>query len=129
VAAALLDTHALAWALAKDQRLSLVARRTISASDPVGVSPITIYEIAQKVRLGKWPAMEQFAENMSEMLDEQGAVIAPLTAEIALHAGLLDWSHRDPFDRLLAATALEFGMHLISADTAFDQVANLRRIW
>jgi PIN domain nuclease of toxin-antitoxin system len=115
--------------MARDERLSLVARRAISVADPVGVSPISVYEIGQKVRLGKWPAMVQFSETMPDMLDGLGVVIATMTADIALVAGLLDWNHRDPFDRILAATALEFGMDFISADTAFDEVFGLRRIW
>lgn len=127
--AVLLDTHALAWSLARDAKLSLRARRAISAADAVGVSPISIYEIGQKVRLGKWPAMVRFSQDMPEMLEKQGAVIAPFTEDIALLAGLLDWTHRDPFDRMLAATALEFGMDLISADNSFDEVADLRRVW
>ncbi|MGL5012179.1 MAG: type II toxin-antitoxin system VapC family toxin, partial [Paracoccaceae bacterium] len=58
-----------------------------------------------------------------------GVVFAPLTEDISLSAGLLDWSHRDPFDRMIAATALAFDMTLISADTAFDAVPGLRRVW
>jgi PIN domain nuclease of toxin-antitoxin system len=44
-------------------------------------------------------------------------------------AGSLDWPHRDPFDRLLAATALINGWPLISADPAFDRLTGLRRVW
>ncbi|MGL5011947.1 MAG: type II toxin-antitoxin system VapC family toxin, partial [Paracoccaceae bacterium] len=113
--AVLLDTHALAWSLAIDPKLSRKAQRAIELADPVGVSPISIYEIGQKVKLGKWPAMVRFTEGMSDMLLDLGVVFAPLTEDISLSAGLLDWSHRDPFDRMIAATALAFDMTLISA--------------
>jgi PIN domain nuclease of toxin-antitoxin system len=40
----------------------------------------------------------------------------------------MNWSHRDPFDRMIAATALSGGDILISADTTFDSLP-LRRVW
>lgn len=36
------------------------------------------------------------------------------------------WDHRDPFDRLLAATALHYGLVIVSADAAFDSVVSRR---
>ena len=101
----------------------------MAEADKVAVSPISIFEIAQKVRLGKWPEMMAFEAEMPALLDLQGPLIIALTPQIALRAGLLDWPHRDPFDRMLAATALVAGMALISADTVFDAVPGLRRIW
>jgi hypothetical protein len=34
---------------------------------------------------------------------------------------------RDPFDRLLAATAMHYNLPLVSADTVFDGI--VRRLW
>jgi PIN domain nuclease of toxin-antitoxin system len=42
-------------------------------------------------------------------------------------AGVMAWDHRDPFDRLLAATAQRLGCPIISADAAFDGV--VQRVW
>lgn len=50
-----------------------------------------------------------------------------IDAAVALTAGQLIWDHRDPFDRLIAATALERKLALVSADAAFDMVVT--RIW
>ena len=59
--------------------------------------------------------------------------IAPYTAEIAFLAGAMQWSHRDPFDRMIAATAMALGCPLISKDAAFDGLDGLPewhgRIW
>ena len=125
----LLDTHTWAWTITDDRRLSRNAAQAIAEADKVAVSPISIFEIAQKVRLGKWPEMIGFEVEIPALLDLQGTLIVALTPRIALRAGLLDWPHRDPFDRMLAATALVAGMALISADTVFDAVPGLRRIW
>ena len=125
--AVLLDTHAWAWSLTGDDRLSAKAVAAIGGADRVMVSPISFFEIAQKVRLGKWPQMEPFIGSLPGLLQEQGGTIADLDAEICVAAGVMTWPHRDPFDRLLVATALRRATPLISADGVFDGL--VPRIW
>lgn len=126
----LLDTHAWVWSLVDDPSLSPTARRAIEAADTVSVSPISLFEIGQKVRIGKWPEMAPHVRSLPERLLEQGGIAAPMTPKICLAASLLDWLHRDPFDRLIAATALATGDLLISADPAFDTAPEgLHRAW
>lgn len=91
------------------------------------VSPITFFEIAHKVRLGKWPEMNVFVAELPALLERQGGLPATLEPTICVAAGMMDWSHRDPFDRLLAATARHYALPLVSADVVFDGVAP--RIW
>ncbi|MCK8781606.1 type II toxin-antitoxin system VapC family toxin [Rhizobium sp. NTR19] len=129
MSAVLLDTHAWAWSMLGQDRLSRSAVEAISSADIVLVSPVSFFEIGQKVRLGKWPAMAPFVDQLPDILDQQGAGTAPLDPRICLRAAMMDWSHRDPFDRLLAATALENSVPLISADQAFDSLADVLRIW
>jgi len=102
--------------------------QAIDIAETIYVSPISFYEISQKVRLGKWPEMAPFVSNLEFEMDLQGSSIAPLTPTIASLAGRIDWPHRDPFDRMLAATALTMGLVLVSADTVFDSLP-LRRVW
>lgn len=123
----LLDTHVWAWSLSEDERLLKTALTAIANADSVFVSPITFYEISQKVRLGKWPEMEPFVDELPALLEQQSGLYAGLEPEICVAAGLMDWSHRDPFDRLLAATAKHHRLTLISADKVFDEV--LPRVW
>ena len=124
----LLDTHTWAWSLSGDARLSKPALAAISAADAVLVSPISFFEIAQKVRLGKWPEMEPFVGRLAALLGEQGGSVAGFDPSICIAAaGMMAWTHRDPFDRLLAATATHFNLPLVSADTAFDGIVS--RLW
>lgn len=125
--AILLDTHAWAWSLTGDARLSRPALAAIAQASNVCVSAVSFFEIAQKVRLGKWPEMAAHATSLPDLLVEQGGVALPLDPTIALSAGLLDWLHRDPFDRLLAATARHHNMPIISADGVFDGL--VQRVW
>ncbi|MGU3495650.1 type II toxin-antitoxin system VapC family toxin [Xanthobacteraceae bacterium A53D] len=129
----LLDTHAWAWTMAGDARLSPEALRFIARADRVLVSPISCFEIGQKVRIGKWPEMMPFLERLPELLVEQGGQSARLDPAICLRAATLDWAHRDPFDRFIAATAMEEQLPLISADTVFDTLAGhpgwTHRVW
>ncbi len=129
----LLDTHAWAWSLYRSPRLSAQFLSVVEQAETVFVSPISFYEIGQEVRLGRWPEMAAFLDRLVNLLDETGAQSAKLTPEISLLAATLDWAHRDPFDRILAATAISCHLPLASADTAFDELANhkgwVARIW
>jgi len=108
-------------------RLPLAAVRAIETATQVRVSPISFFEIAQKVRLGKWPEMEPYEAQLPALLTEQGCYAADFTPEICALAGNLPWEHRDPFDRLLAATALHSQIALVSADRVFDGI--VPRLW
>jgi PIN domain nuclease of toxin-antitoxin system len=133
LSAVLLDTHAWAWLLSRDKRLSRGAVDVGDAADVVWLSPISFFEIGQKVRLGKWPQMAPFANGLAALLEAQGGKIAAVGSAIATRAANLDWTHRDPFDRLIAATAIELKVELVSADAAFDALAAetawRRRVW
>lgn len=125
----LLDTHACAWALGESTKLSRPARSMIVEADVRAVSTVSIFEIANKVRLGKWPEMETALPRLIPTALAGGMDWADLTPDIAHLAGTLAWPHRDPFDRMLAATALVQGWVLVSADPVFDSLIGLRRVW
>jgi len=129
MSAVLLDTHAWAWTIHASDRLSGTAREAIGAAEAVQVSPISLYEIGQKTRAGKWPEMVPIVDRLPAILREQGAFAAPLTAEICLAASTMDWPHRDPFDRLIAATAEALGLALVTKDPAFAERPGLTTIW
>lgn len=124
----LLDTHAWAWTFMNTKRLSPAASRAIGSATGVLVSPISFYEIAFMTRLGKWPEMERFAGDLSSILRDQGAVAAPLTSEICHDAASADWTHSDPFDRIIAATARALDVALVTKDGAF-RGSGVRLLW
>jgi len=124
----LLDTGPLAMVIIGSARLTNTAKDAILSADRVTVSAISLYEIGQKVRLGKWPEMEPFVSELESLTLERGVEILPLTGSASLRASLLEWSHRDPFDRMIAAVALQEGVAVVSPDAAFDGIG-VSRVW
>ena len=41
----------------------------------------------------------------------------------------MDWGHRDPFDRMIAAQAMLESLTLVTADTAFATLPGLTTLW
>ena len=129
----LLDTHTWVWSLFRASELSDIAHRVIEQARTVYVPPCAIHEITAKHRSGKWPEVGDIVERLHRLLRAQGGVAAAYTVEMAALSGGMDWSHRDPFDRMIAATAIELSCPLISKDSAFDQLAGfpgwIGRVW
>lgn len=117
--------------LVGEASLTVAARRTIENASSLSISSISFFEMGQKVRIGKWPEMAPFLGDLTRIANEQGIELSAMPADVALFAAQLDWDHRDPFDRIIAATAIISGRALISADTAFDTLpdARLERLW
>ncbi len=126
----LLDTHALVWAITEPDRLGPGARRFIS--EPTNVilaSAASAWELATKVRIGKFREAEPIVAQYDQLLDRLGAVQLPITHEHALRAGQIPWSHRDPFDRMFAAQTMMENVTLISRDVAFVELIAVPTIW
>ncbi|MEM8654409.1 MAG: type II toxin-antitoxin system VapC family toxin [Pseudomonadota bacterium] len=124
----LLDTNAFAMALTDDARLPAHTRALMAGATRLSVSAITFYEIGQKVRLGKWPEMSAHVQTLEDRAVTDGYDLLPLTADSAMAAAMLDWPHRDPFDRMIAAIARRDQLPILSSDTAFDAI-NVTRHW
>ncbi len=115
----LLDTHILVWWITDQHKLSDRQRNAIrDRTQPVYASAVTGWEIAIKVKLGKCPGAATLVPNLSRAVRDAGFVELPLTLAQAERAGSLDLVRRDPFDRLLAAQALDLGIPIATVDPA-----------
>jgi len=111
----LLDTHVYLWSLASPDRLS--ARLQAELRDrqvPVYVSAVSVWECAIKRRLGRLSFPDHI--DLVAAIDASGFTELPVTAAHAARTETLPDLHRDPFDRLLIAQALEEAVTLVSAD-------------
>jgi PIN domain nuclease of toxin-antitoxin system len=125
----LLDTHALVWSLQDSPKLSARARRfLVNEAHEVLVSAASAWEIAMRVRSGKWPDAKVVEENFAELIQIAGFVTINVTVENALRAGRLHGAHGDPFDRMIAAQALALDIPVLSTDAKLDSFG-VRRIW
>ena len=116
----LLDSHAFFWWVTDSPKLSRRAWATIDDDlTEVFISSVVAWEIANKVQSGRWPEAQLLAETFSSTIRHYGFEHLHLTLEHAHHAGTFSATHRDPFDRMLAAQTLIEGLHLVTADTAF----------
>lgn len=123
----LLDTHTFVWLLTEPERLPNSALSVLKdPSMPVLVSAASAMEVATKARLGKFQAASVLVETWATHVASIGAADLPVSTRHALLAGQLQWDHRDPFDRLLAAQALLDNLTLVTGDAQLLALPGLR---
>ena len=118
----LLDTHIFVWAATGDRRLPPDAATLIV--DPANtrtLSAASVWEMSIKAASGQWAEVTPMLDDLDEALDDLQTGQLPIDTPAAVAAGRLDWEHRDPFDRMLAAQATLGGFFLLTVDRAFDR--------
>ena len=103
---AIIDSHALIWAVDEPERLASQAREVIGDStNEILFSSGSIWELAIKVGLSKLILSLPFDTWMRQAVTDLRLTILPITIECADVQSKLDNHHRDPFDRLLVTHA------------------------
>jgi PIN domain nuclease of toxin-antitoxin system len=124
-----LDTHIWFWFVNQEfARFPSAWRDQIEWADRVGVSPVSCYEIALAQDRKRLELPCETRKWFTDALAPAGIELVPVTPEIAARAVSLSPVHRDPFDRLIIATALEHGARLASIDNLFSQYPELEGI-
>jgi PIN domain nuclease of toxin-antitoxin system len=126
----LLDTHILWWVLNSPAKLTPRVRDVIG--DPTSIvlcSTVTAWELATKHRIGKFPEASPLLASFAEQLTRLGATELPVSTQHGLLAGRLEWEHRDPFDRMLAAQSILDGARLVTSDRAFSTLPGVDILW
>ena len=118
-----IDSHVLYWWLDGHRRLSRKAAAFFEAccAGDAGclLSPVSLWEFALKERRGKFEASRPVREWPTYLGRLGWLELKPTTVEIWLLAAELDWKHRDPADRIIAATALHHRVPVLSKDRVF----------
>lgn len=128
----LLDTQTLVWTLERESLLSVVARENIITADEVYISPVNFYEIVIKVAIGKDAGITQPISELIQHAIESGFIWLPMSPDhIDSYMRLPFYEqHRDPFDRMILATALAEGLTVVSSDRNFPLYNHLvRTLW
>ncbi len=119
------------WFYLADPQLSAAA--TAAIIDPANqswVSPASYWEVAIKVRLGKYLLAEPFEDFWRNAIDANAFQILHLVPRHAAVVATLPFpgNHKDPFDRMIVAQAIVEGMSVVSADPQLDGYG-ISRIW
>ena len=110
----LLDTHALLWALAEDERFGPGMRtRLEDLENEVLVSVVSLWEIAIKIRLRK---LQAHLEEIVTACTQQEFTLLGIDPAHLRELAKLPPHHRDPFDHLLMAQAIVEGASFVSDD-------------
>jgi PIN domain nuclease of toxin-antitoxin system len=125
----LLDTHAAVWLLEGNRKLGARARAALEAEtkESIALSGISLLEIALLEKSGVLAlkpdaasGLRAFAENLT---------VLPITASIAADAVAVGLPHRDPFDRVITATARVHGLALITKDRTITRARVVTTLW
>ncbi|SDN40297.1 PIN domain nuclease, a component of toxin-antitoxin system (PIN domain) [Actinomyces ruminicola] len=126
----LLDTHALMWAINEPDRLGPDAAQVLRARESrLLVSAASAWELFTKYRIGKLPGAGPWLDALDGHITRLGAEVLPINWQHARLSGQLEWAHRDPFDRMLAAQAITEALTLITVDAAFSGLLGLKTLW
>ena len=100
--------------------------------DGVGISPITAWEVSLLVARGRLALTLSVRTWFARLISLEGARLLDLSSDILIAANALPGDlHRDPADRILAATARATGYTLMTRDApllAYAQAGHLSAI-
>jgi PIN domain nuclease of toxin-antitoxin system len=113
----LLDTHIWFWSLAEPHRLGRRARTAVGrAENELWVSPISVWELLLLAERGRVKLGDEPRKWLATALTRIPAQEAVLTFEVAIRSREIMLAHPDPVDRFMVATALVYGLTLVTAD-------------
>jgi PIN domain nuclease of toxin-antitoxin system len=113
----LLDTHVFLWYISADARLPAVFRAAVQeASNEVFLSVASVWESVIKNALGNLPLPEPPEVYLPRARERHGIAALDLNEKAMVHLAGLPAVHRDPFDRVIVAQALQHDLILLSVD-------------
>jgi PIN domain nuclease of toxin-antitoxin system len=117
----LLDTCAIIF-IANKSKLLPAAEIALSSALEKGeiwISPISAWEIGMVMASGKLRSTAEPLEFYENFAEKAGAVTCALTPRVLVAASYLPHlAHKDPFDRMIIATAREHGLTIVTSDRA-----------
>ncbi|WRH65442.1 MAG: type II toxin-antitoxin system VapC family toxin [Planktothrix sp. GU0601_MAG3] len=124
----LLDTHTFLWYFQDSEELSYKAAEILEdPNNTLCLSIASLWEMSIKINLGKLRLQNSFSELEGVLQQLKIEVLSITFSDTECYLNL-PLHHRDPFDRILVAQAINHSLILISRDSAFDYYP-IQRIW
>jgi PIN domain nuclease of toxin-antitoxin system len=113
----LLDTHVFLWYITAVPKLPPVFRAAVQdEANEVYLSVASVWEVVIKYHLGKLPLPAPPAEYLPQQRDTHGVASLAIDEGAMPYLAGLEPLHRDPFDRLLVAQALQHRLTIATVD-------------
>ena len=126
----LLDTHALIWLATDLPKLSNTAKSAIRFhAAELNVSAITALEISLLTKCGKLDWGKKPLARFERALEFHCVREVPIDSRIAWASAQLPPIHRDPFDRIIIATAQVHGMTILTKDRTIPTYPKTKAVW
>lgn len=128
------DTHAVIWYLQNSPKLSATALAALDSAtqmgDPIYISSITVVELVYLTEKGKLPqlALDQLINALSNQTSSFIVVSLDLTIAQTLSQVPKDIVPDMP-DRIIAATALQLNLPLVTRDHKIQALTTIQTVW
>jgi len=123
----LLDTCAYLWHYSAPEILPKVVRRKIETSERFAVSLASVWEVAIKVQVGKLRLDLAVEDWVRRSLSDPSLCLMPISPTLAVYSTQLPAPlHKDPFDRVIVATAIQENLTVVTRDERILTYPNLK---
>ena len=126
-----LDTHVLLWWIADDTNLPASVKKYITAHRKSGilVSSMSFWEIALLVKKGRLSLGYDVRTWTEKVLSLEFLKVVPPDPFLLIESVMLSDFHKDPADRIIAATSLKMGAVLVTKDNKLRTSPHLKTYW
>ena len=129
----ILDTHSFVWLIKTPLKLSAKAKKEILKAQKekeIFISSISAWEIALLVKEGKLNLGIEVSQWVEKLARNSAIHFIPVDNEIAIKSvNLVDFTNKDPADRIIVATAKHLGAKLITSDRRILKYKGVQAVW
>ncbi len=124
----MMDTCAFLWYIETSRRLPVALRELIDNSKDMFISQVTLWEIAIKQTVRKID-LDMNIYELEKRCSENRITILPIETAYFERIKQLPLIHRDPFDRMIIATAIEKKLTLLTCDSNIMKYEEVKTLW